>query len=141
MKQKTVMSTVAGGRDWTADGAGWGGEWVRLLSVVARLQFRLSEVQLGALVSHLSVGWFGSFLRVRLVWRLDPLVMTSRVPSPSCTALFMGLLPSPRQAGWVTRSFNRILLVPLRWSCSSPVSCRRNIPSVSPSTILPLYGR
>ena len=49
--------------------------------MVARLQFRLSEVELGALVFRLSVGWFGSFLRLHLVWRLDPLVMTSRVRS------------------------------------------------------------
>ena len=36
------------------------GGWVRLMFVVARVQFRLSEVELGALVFRLSVGWFGS---------------------------------------------------------------------------------
>ena len=74
------MSTAAGGRDWIAVGTGRVGGWVHLMFVVARLQFRLSDVELGALVFHLSVGWFGSVLR--LVWRLDPLVMTSRIPSP-----------------------------------------------------------
>ena len=54
------MSTAAGGRDWIAVGTGRVGGWVRLLFVVARLQFRLSEVEVGALVFRLSVGWFGS---------------------------------------------------------------------------------
>ena len=72
------MFTAVGGRDLIADGAERVGGWLCLLSVVARLQFRLSEVELGALVFRLSVG---SDLCLRLVWRLDPLVMTSRVPS------------------------------------------------------------
>ena len=70
------MSTAAGGRDWIADGAGR----VGVLDVCGFV-FTVSSVWLNwARLSFVSPS-VGSVLRLHLFWRLDPLVMTRRVPS------------------------------------------------------------